>query len=111
MEYEKEIKCHLCKGKAVLRSREMKFNNGDITFKDSPYYECSKCKEEFATSEQMYELNDKIHAKFAFRRPIINAGRSLAITLPSDIVKEYKLDKGQEVRIIPQNSKKILIQL
>jgi len=60
MEYEKEINCHLCKGKAILKYRDMQFSNGSIIIKDTPYYECKLCKEQFATNEQMYELDNKI---------------------------------------------------
>ncbi|MBU0635558.1 AbrB/MazE/SpoVT family DNA-binding domain-containing protein [Candidatus Micrarchaeota archaeon] len=109
---EKEIKCHLCNGKAKLKFEELKLDNGRITIKESPYYKCSKCKEEFATSGQMQELSNQINTKFVFKRPIINAGRSLAITLPSDIVQYYKLKKGEKIQIIPKNQKelKVIVQ-
>lgn len=60
MEKEK-TKCHLCGGKAVLEFEELKLGEGKITIQDSPYYECKKCKEKFATSEQMKELDAQIH--------------------------------------------------
>ncbi|MBU0635483.1 AbrB/MazE/SpoVT family DNA-binding domain-containing protein, partial [Candidatus Micrarchaeota archaeon] len=80
--------------------------------KESPYYKCSKCKEEFSTSKQMQELSNQINTRFVFKRPIINAGRSLAITLPSDIVQYYNLKKGEKIQIIPKNQKelKVIVQ-
>ena len=108
---EKEIKCHLCEGKAVLKFEELKLDNGRITIKDSPYYKCLKCKEEFATSEQMHELSNEINSKFVFQRPIINAGRSLAVTLPADIVQYYKLKKGEKIKLIPESRREIRISL
>lgn len=108
---EKEIKCHLCGGKALLKMEELSLNDGKIILKDSPYYQCQKCKEEFATSEQMRALSDQLHQKFQFQRPIINAGRSLAITLPSDLVHFYKLKKGEKITIIPESSKEWRIRL
>ena len=32
-------------------------------------------------------------------RKLVQVGSSLAVTLPSDVVKEFKLKKGQEVEI------------
>ncbi|MFH1587465.1 MAG: YgiT-type zinc finger protein [Candidatus Diapherotrites archaeon] len=108
---EKEIKCHLCDGKAVLKFEELKIDGGKITIKDSPYYKCTNCKEEFATSELMEELSEQINTKFVFRRPIINAGRSLALTLPSDLVQYYNLKKGEKIKLIPENKKEIKIRI
>ncbi|MFH1588771.1 MAG: hypothetical protein ABIA76_05535 [Candidatus Diapherotrites archaeon] len=106
---EKEIKCHLCNGKAILKFEELKLDEGKIIIKDSPFYECIKCKEKFSTSEQMQELSNQINSKFVFKRPIINAGRSLAITLPSDLVNYYDLKKGEKIKLIPENRKEIRI--
>lgn len=108
---EKEIKCHLCKGNAVLEFEELKLANGKIILKDSPYYKCLSCKEEFATDEQMKELDLQINTKFIFQRSIINAGRSLAITLPADVVQYYNLKKGEKIEIIPQNKHELKIKV
>lgn len=108
---EKEVKCHLCGGKAELKSEELNLDEGRITIRDSPYYRCRKCGEEFATSGQMMQLSEQLNTKFSFERPIINAGRSLAITLPSDIAHSYNLKKGKRVRIMPENRKEIRIRI
>ncbi len=108
---EKEIKCHLCNGVAVLKFEDLKLDNGRIIIKDSPYYECSKCGEKFSTSEQMHGLSNRINSKFVFQRPIINAGRSLAITLPSDLVQYYNLKKGEKIKLIPENRKEIKLAI
>jgi len=108
---EQEINCHLCSGKAILKFEEFELDNGKIVIKDSPYYKCSECKEEFSTSEQMNELSDQINNKFVFSRPIINAGRSLAITLPSDLVQHYHLKKGEKIKLIPENKKEIRLKI
>lgn len=108
---EKEITCHLCNGKAFLKFEELELDNGKIVIKDSPHYKCSECKEEFSTSEQMQELSEQINSKFVFSRPIINAGRSLAITIPADIVQYYKLKKGRKIKLIPENKKEIKLKI
>ncbi|MFH1257053.1 MAG: hypothetical protein V1494_07240 [Candidatus Diapherotrites archaeon] len=108
---EKEIECHLCGGKAQLRMEELSLDDGRITVRDSPYYACIKCKEEFATSEQMQDLSEQINTKFVFQRPIINAGRSLAITLPADIVQFYGLKKGKKIKIMPENKHTLKVKV
>jgi len=108
---EKEISCHLCGGKAELMFEELLLDNGRIILRDSPYYRCKKCKEEFSTSEQMQLLSNKINSNFVFQRPIINAGRSLAITIPSDITQFYKLKKGMRIKIMPENRHTLKLEL
>ncbi len=110
MEKEK-TKCHLCGGKAVLKFEELKLDEGKITIKDSPYYECQKCKEKFATSEQMKELDGQIHRNFSFKRSVINAGRSKAVTFPSDFADYYNLKKGRKIEMIPENQKQFRVKI
>jgi len=107
---QKTVECGFCGGIAKLKCSDMKLKQGTIVIKDIPEYKCSKCGEVFSTSEQMHIIEEKINT-FPFHRPIINAGRSLAITLPADIVREYSLEKGREVRIIPESRKRLIIQL
>jgi len=108
---EKEINCHLCKGKAELKFEELLLDNGKIIIKDSPYYKCKKCKEEFSTSEQMHLLSKQINQNFVFQRPIINAGRSLAITIPADIAQFYNLKKGMKIKIMPENRHRLRVEV
>ena len=93
----------------MLKFEELKLAEGKIIVKDSPYYHCKKCGEEFATSEQMAELGEQINSTFAFQRPIINAGRSLAITIPTDLAQYYKLKKGRKSKNRPRKQIKIVI--
>lgn len=106
---EKQIKCHLCSGNAAIKFEDLELDEGRIIIKDSPYYQCEKCKEKFATSEQMHTLSEQINTKFAFHRPIIHAGRSLAITLPSDLVGFYNLKKGKKLTLIPESKKSLKV--
>lgn len=99
---ENEIKCHFCGGTAVIKYRDMVLDDGKITIKHEPYYECKKCKEQFCTSEQMFALDKRLHEQFAFKRNVIAAGKSLAITLPADLVTHYKIKKGRKVSILAE---------
>jgi YgiT-type zinc finger domain-containing protein len=108
---EETITCHLCKGKAKLKYETLKLDEGRIQINNSSYYECEKCGEEFSTDEQMKELDKQINKKFVFKRPLINAGRSLAITIPADIIENYGLKKGTKIDIIPENKNQIILQI
>jgi YgiT-type zinc finger domain-containing protein len=111
METKNEVKCHLCGGKAVLQFEELELGGGKVVIRQSPYYACQKCKEEFSTSEQMHELSQTINQSFSFIRPIINAGRSLAVTFPADLVQFSNLKKGEKIRIIPEGKKEWRIRI
>jgi DNA-directed RNA polymerase subunit RPC12/RpoP len=54
---QKEINCHFCGGKTVLKFEDLELADGEIVIRDSLYYSCKKCKEEFSTSEQMQGLS------------------------------------------------------
>ena len=108
---EQKIKCPLCKGKAELKYENLELDNGRIIIKDSPYYKCNNCKEEFSTSEQMQELDKQINTKFVFKRQLTTSGRSISLNIPSDLVENYGLKKGRNIELIPQNNKQIILQI
>lgn len=99
---ENEIKCHFCGGVAVIKYEDIVIDDGKIIIKNEPYYECKKCKEQFCTSEQMFALDKRLHEQIAFKRNVIAAGKSLAITLPADLVTHYKIKKGRKVSILAE---------
>lgn len=99
---ENKIKCHFCGGVAIIKYEDITIDDGKITIKNEPYYSCQKCKQEFCTSEQMFALDKRLHEQFTFKRSVIAAGKSLAITLPADIVTHYKIKKGKKVSILAE---------
>ncbi|MCX6804309.1 MAG: AbrB/MazE/SpoVT family DNA-binding domain-containing protein [Candidatus Diapherotrites archaeon] len=111
---EKQVNCHLCGAKAELKFEDVSLVNGRVLIKDSPYFHCIKCGKDFSTSEQMKELSGLISSQsgnFSFQRKIINAGRSLAITFPADIVEAYSLKKGAKIKLIPENNWTITLKV
>lgn len=104
----KKIICDVCGKEAILKYRDITLDNGKIIIKKEPYYECQKCKESFVTSEQMKELDKRLYNSFIFKRNVIVAGKSLAVTLPKDVVDYYKIKKGNKVSILT-DSKSIKI--
>jgi hypothetical protein len=111
---EKETKC-FCGEQATLKHEELKLMGGKVIIKDAPYYECTKCGDKFSTNEQMFTLSEKVQQlrkeQFNFKRPVINAGRSLAITFPTDLAKYCGIKKGNIAEIIPHGKKELLIKL
>ena len=103
---EKEMKCVFCNGKTELKHETIKLLDGKVILKQQPYFKCKKCKKEFVTSKQMRETEKQLNV-FSVERPIVSTGRSLAITIPTDIAKFYKLKKGEKIQMIPE-SKQIL---
>ena len=85
---EKEITCHLCGGKTTLKFREIRLLNGKITIKNAPYYDCQKCHEQFATSEQMRQLSDQIQA-----------------------ARVHALQKGKKVTLVQEGRKQLTIKI
>ncbi len=60
IDMEKSIKHIFCGGIAALKSKDLKIKNAKITLTNTHHYKCSKCGEEFSTSEQMHELDRKL---------------------------------------------------
>lgn len=56
---DKQIEC-FCGGKAFLKTRNLRLKENSMTIKDTHYYKCRKCGDNFSTSEQMHELDAKI---------------------------------------------------
>lgn len=108
---EQEITCHLCNGKASLKFEELKLDGGKITIKDSPYFQCANCKESFSTSEQMQALDKRIHGAFSFKRTVIHAGRSKAVTFAPDFADYYGLKKGSKIELIPETTKEFKVRI
>ncbi|MCX6800811.1 MAG: YgiT-type zinc finger protein [Candidatus Diapherotrites archaeon] len=102
MAFKTKIKCPICGGNAILSKAGMETMNGLIRIKDNPVYECQKCKETVASGEMVDRALEKARHQFNFERQIISTGGSLAITLPTDVSKYYRLSKGKTIQIIPQ---------
>jgi YgiT-type zinc finger domain-containing protein len=104
-----KINCPVCGGQAVLKKATSRLFNGLIVLKDEPLYECSKCREKFVTGKMVDESTKRAQKAFAFNRRIISTGGSLGITFPSDLSEYYHLNKGKNVRIIPEGKGSIRI--
>ncbi|MEK6972433.1 MAG: hypothetical protein AABW72_00095 [archaeon] len=109
MVFKTEIKCPICRGKAVLSKSSIDLFKGIITLKENPIYECIKCSEKFATGEIVDKTLEKAKKEFGFTRQIISSGGSLAITLPTDLSKYYGLEQGGKIKLVPKSEKELSI--
>ena len=109
MEKEK-IDCVFCSEKAELKYETVELLGGKVVLKQQPYYKCKKCGKEFVTSRQMRETEKQINS-FSVSRPIVSTGRSLAITIPTDLAKFYKLKKGGNVQLIPESRHMLKVKI
>ena len=108
---KKTIKCPVCSETAELKEKETELLNGLAVLKKDRYYEWRKCREKFSTPRQVKTGLEQLKEAFSFKRQVIKTGRSLAITLPNDLIEFYKLKKGGTIKLIPESSKKITIIL
>lgn len=107
----KEVKCVFCEGRAVLRFEELKLLGGKVVLNKAPYFHCNACKREFVNKEQMLATEKELKQKFGFNREVISTGRSLAITLPSDLTEFYHLKPGEKIQIIPESPSEFTVRI
>ena len=79
---------------------------GLVTLKDSPIYECNKCREKFAAGKIVGKTLEEARKQFSFARKIVSTGGSLAITMPPDLARFCKLKKGGNIQLVecPSNN-------
>lgn len=111
MAFSAIAKCPFCGGQAKLEKRAMSLFEGALKIDGTLAYKCEKCGEEFVTGK-MLDSNLKLAKKqFHFNRNLISTGGSIGVTFPTDLTTYYKLEKGEQVKIIPKSRKEISILL
>lgn len=94
---------------------DMDFYDGTIVVKNVDAYYCEKCKEELFTSEQAATAQQKLKEiypgfePYAINKKIAKIGNSLAIPLPKEVADFMHLHKGEKVKIVVKNRKRIII--
>jgi len=68
-------------------------------------YVCPNCNKVFFTEDQAHEMEARTKElkeyAFGFERKITISGKSLVVTIPSEIAEHLRIKKGQKVKIIP----------
>ncbi len=108
MESKKEIDC-ICGEKAHLMVKDTKLFGGRVIVRNDEMYRCRR-GHTFLTPEQMKKFEKKFREQYFFHRQLIETGRSLAITMPSDFIEFYDLRKGSKVTIVPSGKKEAILR-
>jgi hypothetical protein len=110
MALKNKIKCPICNKWAKLTKTNLSLFEGKLKVKDTPIYECKKCKEQFGEGESIDAVQKMVEKEyFNFQRQIISTGGSLGITFPGDLSSYCKLKKGSVVNIFPLSKNEIRI--
>ncbi|MFH1239654.1 MAG: hypothetical protein V1672_00380 [Candidatus Diapherotrites archaeon] len=111
MVIKKIIKCPVCEGEATLSNESIELFKGLIKLKNNPIYKCSSCKEKFATGKIVDKSLQEARKEFSFARKLISTGGSLAITIPPDLARFYKLKKGETIDLVPAGEHLLKVKL
>jgi len=84
------MKCPLCKGKMKIVKNKMDRVEYEL-------FKCLKCGERILTSQQLKYLGDQ-HKKMRQAKEVVFSkwGNSIAVRIPKDIVKEFKINSGKQ---------------
>lgn len=105
-------KCGIEAEKTILPAYE---HEEGIVLRDVEAFACPSCSEFVFDEKQILEVERRTRLvgahRFAFDRKITVSGRSLVVNLPEDIVRHFKLAKGQKARLVPVGDKKIVLEI
>ncbi|PIU21070.1 MAG: hypothetical protein COT15_04215 [Candidatus Diapherotrites archaeon CG08_land_8_20_14_0_20_34_12] len=87
--------CVRCKIKMQVKADTMP--NG-VTFN---YHYCPKCGEELVDMGQLHELSRKYEAMKRYQTKVSKWGESLAIRIPKELTKKYKIKANDEIQLVP----------
>ena len=106
-------KCDECSGKILKKKIEFKLF--DISLGKFDALVCSKCNQTLFTEEVSDQIDEVAKEKGLWglesRTKIAQAGDSLTIRVNKKLVKFLNLKKGEEVTLIPESKKKIVVSL
>ena len=63
-----QVKCPFCAGEAILAKSNLCLFNGIITLKDGCVYDCTNCREKFATGEMIDKNLQKLKKVFGEKK-------------------------------------------
>ena len=96
------VKCDLAMRRTVLPTYE--YLEG-LPLPRVPAYQCPKCRYIFFTEQQANAMHRRTAAllqqRFAFERRVTISGKSLAITIPSELASHMGIKQGSTVRLRP----------
>lgn len=103
--------CNILMQKSILSEYEYLVG---LPLKNIPTYKCPRCKQIFFTEKQSASMERKSQAmeqsRFGFERKITISGKSLAVTIPSELAEHLMLKQGSKVKIMPLSNETILVK-
>ena len=108
------MKCYICgKGQLVKKAVERKLYGKTIgKFKAEV---CNRCNEIFYDEETSRKITEKTQEMGLWgleaRTKIGVSGSALDVRLNKKIVDFFKLKKGREVRVYPENEKRFIVEV
>ncbi|MFH1751397.1 MAG: AbrB/MazE/SpoVT family DNA-binding domain-containing protein [archaeon] len=97
--------CLKCSGKMI----EKKDKTPDGV--EYNFFKCTKCGEGLLTMEQLDELAKDYREMKRFSAKLSKWGESIAVRIPKELVKKYKLKKNKEVTLVPEKNAIKIISL
>lgn len=77
-------------------------------------YKCSTCQKVFFTEEQAKEMEARTEEMkeytFGFKRRVGVSGKSLVVTIPSELAEHIHINQGTEVKILPVSNDSFLVR-
>jgi len=105
-------KCYVCE-KGNLKKKKVDYSlYGELIGKFNAEV-CDKCGETFFSEEVSEKITEIAKKKGLFgleaKTKIGQAGSTLDIRLPQKIIAYMKLKKGEEIKLIPESKRKLII--
>src|SRR3989338_4003707 len=77
-------------------------------------YQCPKCNKIFFTEEQAHKMEIRTQelkkSEFGFERKVTISGKSLVISIPSELVNHLNIKQGEKIKIIPVTKEGFMIK-
>ncbi len=105
-------KCHLEMKEVLLPKYEYV---GGIPLHNVSAYRCHKCGNIFFTERQAKDMESRVNELkehcFGFERKVTVSGKSLAITIPRELVSYLKIHRGQKLKVFPMAKEGFMIKV
>lgn len=109
----KRIKCEECGGKIIRKS--VKYSIYGVEIGKFPAEVCIKCKETCFSEETSREITKRTKKLELWglesKTKLGMAGSTLDIRLSKNLINFFKLKKGEEVTIYPENKHRLVVDI
>ena len=107
-------KCYIC-GEGKLVTKKIPYVLYGISTGEYEGEQCSKCGESFYSENAFDEMTEKVKRLGLWgletKTKLTKVGNSLDIRLNKKLIDFLKIDKGKEVIVVPENKKKLVVEI